>query len=197
MSPRGSDHRPAPILIAVSTMFLTGICLLATAIGLVLMRGDLKEGIERGLREDSSFSDAAGMAGLNAAVLTFYLMATAAIYLLSGVFQLLLAPMIYKGISAARVLGLVLAGVSLGFCGIGGIASRAMVVNFSHLGERYDEQLSGALLRAVPTWLASLQWLSLLLLIAGSMLVIILLAVPASKEHFVRRSRAYSPYLDG
>lgn len=185
--PSGSaNRRPASILSAALAMYLTAIALTATAIGLFALHGDIAVAVEEELLGDPSFSDADWAADEIAAIVTFHSKTTAAIYLLFAVFHSTLGTLDYLGKRHARVLTLILAGVSLACCGIGGVVSRILVTKMSFMSVAYDDQISDAVLAATPGWLTALQWFSLGLLILGSMLAFALLTVPASREHFRR-----------
>lgn len=195
MRPQGAGLRRALVLIVPLTMYLTSLSLFATAIGLLVMQGDINDAVDEGLLGHSSSAAADFAAGVDAMIAIFSLKVTAWLYLLLAAFHLVLGPLDYKGKRSARILGLILAISSLGCCGIGGIVMRAFA-GMSPIGEPYNDQISVAVLEATPTWLTALQWISLSLLIVGSMLVIILLAVQDSREQFHAEEPAHSPDPD-
>ena len=179
-----ANHRPASVLVVASTMYLTALSLLATAIGLLATQADIKDAIERELLRDPSFTDADWAADEISSIVTFSLRVTAVTYLFVAVFYVVLSPgpRDLQGKRSVRILSWILTGTSLACCGIGGIVMRILVTSMSYLGESYSDQISNALLEVTPIWLTALQVISWTLLIAGSMLVIILLAVQDSKQ---------------
>jgi hypothetical protein len=181
---QGAHHRTASVLVVALTMYLTALSLLATAIGLLATQADIKDAIETELLRDASFADAYWAADEIASIVTFSLRVTAVTYLFVAVFYLVLSPgpQDLQGKRSVRILSWILTGTSLACCGIGGIVMRFLVTSMSYLGESYSDQISNALLDATPTWLTTLQVISWTLLIAGSMLVIILLAVQDAKR---------------
>lgn len=189
-----ANHRTASVLVVASTMYLTALSLLATAIGLLATQADIKDAIERELLRDPSFTEADWAADEIASIVTFSLRATAVTYLFIAVFYLVLSPgpQDLRGKRSVRILSWILTGTSLACCGIGGIVMRFLVTSMSYLGESYSDQISNALLKSTPTWLTALQMISWTLLIPGSMLVIILLAVQDSKQR-LRSAEARLP----
>ncbi len=186
MPSEGANRRPTSLMFATLTMNLIALALIATAIGVFALHGEVADAAQEALMGDPSFADAAWAADEIAAIVTFHLKATAAIYLIFAAFHLTLSALDHFGKRSARILSLILAGVSLACCGIGGIVSRIFVTKMSFMRVDYDDQISDAVLAATPVWLTALQWISLALLIFGSMLVFILLMVPASREYFRR-----------
>ncbi|WP_205325061.1 hypothetical protein [Glycomyces sp. YM15] len=164
------------------TMYLTALTLFATGIGLLVMQGDIDDAVGEELTADSSSAVADFSAGMDATIAIAQLKITAWTYLLLAALHLVLGPLDHRGKRSARILGLILAGISLGFCGIGGIALRAFG-GMSPIGEPYNDRISSAVLEATPAWLTALQWISLSLLTVGSTLVVILLAVQNSRNH--------------
>ncbi|SDC99238.1 hypothetical protein [Glycomyces harbinensis] len=194
--PQGANLHRASVFIVPLTMYLTALSLFATAIGLLMSQADINGALEEVLLGDPSFADADWASGNIAGVIAFSLKITAVLYLVFAALHLVLGPLNYKDKRWARILGWVLAGVSLGWCGIGGLLLRKGVTSASFFGESYNNQISNALIEATPAWLTALQVISWTLLIVGSALVIVLLAVQDSKERPRAEAPAYSPYVE-
>jgi hypothetical protein len=61
-------------------------------------------------------------------------------------------------------------------------------------GQEYNDEMMQAIEDATPVWAAALNWVALFMFIVGSLLIIILLAVPAANEFFRKEEAPMGPY---
>lgn len=193
----GPKERPTTVTAAVWIMYLTAATLIATAISLFSAKGAVEDAVKDQVEADPTFAEAGITADDLMPLVTVVFVAVAVVYIVFAVFYVVLGLLDNAGKRPARVLTWILTGIALACCGFGGIinklggASATYTVN----GEEYNEEATQALADATPAWVTTLEWVSLLLFILGSLAVIILLALPASNEFF--RKEPLPPQFPG
>jgi hypothetical protein len=61
-------------------------------------------------------------------------------------------------------------------------------------GTELDAEMTKSILDAIPAWATAAAWIAIVFLFLGSLLVVILLAVPASNEYFRKEAPPMGPY---
>jgi hypothetical protein len=124
--------------------------------------------------------------------LTFALIA--GVYVVMAIFYVVLALLVNKGKRPARILSWILSGIGLLCCGIGGLVGQLGAMTTTVNGQEYEDEATQAIEDATPVWVNAVDWITLIVLIVGSLLIIILLAVPASNEFFRKDEAPMGPY---
>ncbi|WP_026922844.1 hypothetical protein [Glycomyces arizonensis] len=198
MPPQGPKQRPMSVTIAVWTMYLTALALIATAIGSFSVQGTVKDAVEDQVASDPAFADAGVTSDDIATLVSVIFVAVAAVYIVFAIFYIVLGLLDNAGKRPARILSWILAGIALACCGLGGVINQVggSTATYTVNGEEYNDELTKAIEDATPTWVTALEWISLLLFIVGSLAVIILLAVPASNEFFRKDEPEQQFYME-
>lgn len=182
------------VTIAVWTMYVTALVLIATAIAQFVVKGMVEDTVEDQLRSDPALAGTGITASDVSTLVTFVFVAVAVVYLLFAAFYVVLGVLDNAGKRPARILTWILAGIALACCGFGGLINQGGGTTYTVNDQQYDDELTKALADATPTWVGALEWASLLLFIGGSLVIIILLALPASNEFFRKEVQPQSFY---
>lgn len=182
------------VTIAVWTMYVTALVLIATAIAQFVVKGMVEDTVEDQLRSDPALAGTGITASDVSTLVTFVFVAVAVVYLLFAAFYVVLGVLDNAGKRPARILTWILAGIALACCGFGGLINQIGGTTYTVNDQQYDDELTKALADATPTWVGALEWASLLLFIGGSLVIIILLALPASNEFFRKEVQPQSFY---
>lgn len=186
-------QRPMSVTIAVWIMYLTALALVATAIAQFAVQEAVKDAVQQQLESDPALADTGITTGDISNLVSVLFVGIAIVYLVSAIFYVVLGILDNAGKRPARILTWILTGIALVCCGFGGLINQIGASTYTVNGEEYNDELTQALEDATPAWSTALEWVTLLLLILGSLAVIILLAVPASNEFF-RKEPAQQPY---
>jgi len=192
--PSGPRTRPGSVAAVVWTQFLTAALLVVTAIAMFVAQSAVKDVTLEEVRNDPSFEGSGVTADDVGTFITITFAVVAGVYLLFAIFYVILGLLNSKGKRAARVLSWILSGIALLCCGIGGLIGQVGSATYSMNGTEYQDEMTQAIEDATPGWVAALDWITLLAFIVGSLLIIILLAVPASNEFFRKEEPPVGPY---
>ncbi|GAB3646662.1 hypothetical protein [Glycomyces tarimensis] len=194
--PHEPKQRPMSVTVVVWTMYLTAAVLVVTAIGQFAAQGAVKDAVEEALVNDPALSDAGFTSQDVSALVTVSLVIGAAVYIIFAAFYAVLGLFDAKGKQPARIMSWILAGIGLACCGFGGLINQIGATTYSVSGEQYNDDMTQAMMDATPAWLTALQWISVVLFIVGSLVIIILLAVPSSNAYF-RKEQPEQGYYPG
>jgi hypothetical protein len=194
--PPGPKTRPAVVSAVVWTQVLIGVAVIVAGAGYFSIASGASDLLAELLAEDPSWQESGYSTDQleSAVVLLFGIWA--GVYVLFGIFHFILAPLVYAGKRPARILSWILAGLALLCCGPATLLNE--VGNSTQLssgGTELDAEMTQSILDAVPTWATVAAWVAVVLLFAGSLLVVILLAVPASNEFFRKNEPPMGPYM--
>ncbi|WP_112133217.1 hypothetical protein [Glycomyces dulcitolivorans] len=194
LPPSGPKIRPTSVNVAVWTQFLTALLLVVTGIAMFAVQSAVGEVVEDELLNDPSLEGSGITADQISSLMTIIFAATAGVYLLFAVFYVILGILNNKGNRPGRILSWVLSGIALLCCGLFGLIGQIGSTTYSMNDTEYNDQMTQAVEDATPSWVNALDWVTLILFIVGSLVIIILLAVPASNEFFRKEEPAAGPY---
>ena len=183
MPPEGPKQRPTSVTVVVWTQFVTAAVLILTAIAQFSVQGTVEDAVMEELRNDPSFAESGITADDISTFVSVIFVGIAVVYVIFAVFYVVLGLLNNAGKRPARILSWILSGIALLCCGMFGLIGQVAGTTYTVNGESND-QLTQAVEDATPAWATTLEWVSLLLFIFGSLAIIILLAVPASNEFF-------------
>jgi MFS family permease len=192
--PSGPKAKPTSVTAVVWTQFITAALLVVTGIGMFAVQSAVKDVAADEVMSDPSLEGSGITADDVGTLITVMFAAVAAVYLLFAVFYIVLGLLNNKGNRAARILSWILSGIALACCGIGGLISQVGQTAYTVNGTEYQDDMTQAVEEATPGWVTVLDWITLLALIVGSLVIIILLAVPASNEFFRKEEAPMGPY---
>lgn len=186
-----SPPRPPAVTIAAWTQLLTAIILVATAVTGFAVKSALEDEILREVMTDPE-SPASQMAAdslrsvfmLSAIIHAVVNLIFAGLYFAFGMVNL-------KGSRVGRIRSWVLAGIGLLCCGLGGLGGVISDLPMTANGAEETQSLRDAM----PVWLTVTDWISAFTFIVGSLLIIILLALPSSNDYF--RKGPMAPFPPG
>jgi MFS family permease len=192
--PSGPKTKPGSVTAVVWTQFLTAALLLVTAIAMFAVQSSVKDIVSDELLNDPAMSDAGLTADDIGTLMTVTFAAVAGIYILFAIFYLILGLLVNKGNRAGRIMSWILSGIGLACCGIGGLIGQVGSMTTTVNGQEYEDEMTQAIEDATPGWVAALDWITLIMFIVGSLVIIILLAVPASNAFFRKEDAPMGPY---
>ncbi|GAB3236145.1 hypothetical protein GCM10027447_34270 [Glycomyces halotolerans] len=170
--------------VAVWTQFLTAAVIVLTAIGMFAVQGAVEDEIASQLANDPAFEGSGITADDASTLVTVTFAAVAVVYIIFAAFYVVLGLLNNRGNRPARILSWILSGIALACCGFGGLIGQVGSTTLTVNETEYEDQMTQAVEEATPMWVTTLEWISLLLFIVGSLLIIILLALPASNDFF-------------
>jgi hypothetical protein len=197
-APQGPRTRPTVVTAAVWIQFATAAVLIASAIASLTTVDVVVEATMRALESDPSLSDAGTDMSTFEDFIRIGAYVGVAVYVVFAVFYVVLGLLNNRGNRPGRVLSWVLSGIALFCCGLGQLIGLGMQGMTTGSGsEQYNDEMMQAIEDATPMWAAVLNWVSLFMFIAGSLAVIILLAMPAANEFFRKDESPMGPYPYG
>lgn len=192
--PSAPRVRPGAVTAVVWTQFLTAALLIVTGIGLFSVQSAVQDIVVDEIRNDPAFDGSGITADDIGAIVTVTFAVIAGIYVVFAIFYVVLGLLNNRGARPARILSWILSGIALACCGIGGLINRAGTAMNPAVNEtEYQDEMTRAIEEATPGWVSALDWITLIAFIGGSLLIIILLAVPAANEFF-RKDDVAGPY---
>ncbi|MDN3238821.1 hypothetical protein [Glycomyces tritici] len=193
--PPGPRPRPTSVTAVVWTQILTAAFLVLTAISMFAVSGAVEEIVVDEMLNDPSMAESGLTSDDVSTLMTLSFAAVAGIYIVFAVFYVVLALLVNKGKRPARILSWILAGIGLLCCGIGGLIGQLGSMTTTVNGQEYEDEMTQAIEDATPGWVSAFEWITVLLFIVGSLVIIILLAVPASNEFFRKDEAPMGPYM--
>lgn len=193
--PPGPRPRPTSVTAVVWTQILTAALLVLTAISMFAMSGAVEEVVVEEMLNDPSMAESGLTSDDIGTLMTLTFAAVAGVYIIFAVFYVVLALLVNKGKRPARVLSWILAGIGLLCCGVGGLIGQLGSMTTTVNGQEYEDEMTQAIEDATPGWLTTLEWITILMFIVGSLVIIILLAVPSSNEFFRKEEAPMGPYM--
>ncbi|WP_051704242.1 hypothetical protein [Glycomyces sp. NRRL B-16210] len=186
--------RPGSVTAVVVTQLLTAVLLIVTGIAMFAVQSAVKDVAVDEILSDPELQNS----GITANTIETFITATfaliAGVYLVFAVFYIVLALLNNRGARPARILSWILSGIALACCGIGGLIGQAGSTMTATIDDtQYQDEMTKAIEDATPSWVSALDWITIIAFIAGSLVIIILLAVPASNEFF-RKGEPAGPY---
>lgn len=194
-SPEGPRTRPAMVTAVVWTQFLTAAVLVASAIASLSVADATADAMMRALESDPAITDSGADISSFGDWARIGAYIGVGVYILFAVFYVILGLLNNRGNRPGRVLSWVLAGISLACCGLGQLIGLGMQGLTAGSGQDYNDEMMQAIEDATPMWAAVLNWVALFMFIVGSLLIIILLATPASNEFFRKDEAPMGPYM--
>ncbi|PRY61891.1 hypothetical protein [Glycomyces artemisiae] len=192
--PQGPKTRPGSVAAVVWTQFITAALLVATGIAMFAVQSAVKDVVSDEIQNDPSLADSGITADDISTIITLTFAVVAGVYLLFAVFYVILGILNNKGNRAGRILSWVLSGIALACCGLGGLIGQVGETTYNVNGTEYQDEMTQAVEDATPGWVSALDWATLIVFIVGSLIIIILLAVPASNEFFRKEDLSAGPY---
>ncbi|THV43623.1 hypothetical protein [Glycomyces buryatensis] len=185
--PSGPRTRPGVVTAVVWTQFITAAALILTGIGFFAVKGAVQDELVDAIQSDPELAGAS--TDMVDGIITATFVILAGVYIVGAVFYIVLGLLNNKGKRPARILSWVQSGIALACCGLGGLIGKLSgggTTSFTYEanGDDYSDELNDAVLEATPAWVTALDWISVLLFTIGSLVIIILLAVPAANEFF-------------
>ncbi|WP_205326256.1 DUF2127 domain-containing protein [Glycomyces sp. YM15] len=193
--PPGPKTRPGSVTVVVWTQILTAVMLVASGIAMFSVMSAVEDTVTEQLLSDPELADSGLTADNVSSLMTFTFALIAGVYVVMAVFYLVLALLVNKGKRPARILSWILSGIGLLCCGIGGLVGQLGSMTANVNGQEYQDEATQAIEDATPAWVTAIDWITLILLIVGSLVIIILLAVPASNEFFRKDEPPMGPYM--
>lgn len=190
----GPKIRPTSVTAVVWTQFLTAALLVVTAIAMFAVQSAVKDTVTQEIQKDPALADAGVTASDVSGLITIMFAAIAAVYLVFAVFYLVLGLLNNRGNRPSRILSWILSGIGLLCCGMFGLIGKIGETTYSVNETEYQDEMTQAVEAATPSWVNALDWVTLLMFVVGSLIIIILLAVPASNEFFRKEDPAMGPY---
>ncbi|MCD0446122.1 hypothetical protein LO763_21145 [Glycomyces sp. A-F 0318] len=192
--PSGPKAKPTAVVAVVWTQFITAALLVITGIGMFAVQSAVKDIVLDEVMTDPSLEGSGITVDDVSTLITVTFALVAAVYLLFAVFYIVLGILNNKGSRAARILSWILSGIALACCGIGGLIGQVGQATYTVNGTEYQDEMTQAIEDATPGWVTVLDWATLLAFIVGSLVIIVLLAVPASNEFFRKDEPPMGPY---
>ncbi|MBO3733467.1 hypothetical protein [Glycomyces niveus] len=194
--PPGPKTKPWSVTAVVWTQILTAVLLVASGIAMFSVMSSVEDAVTEQLLSDPELADSGLTPDNIGSLMTFTFALVAGVYVVFAVFYVIMALLVNKGNRAGRILSWILSGIGLLCCGIGGLigqVSSSMTANVN--GQEYQDEATQAIEDATPAWVNAIDWATLIVLIVGSLVIIILLAVPASNEFFRKEEPPMGPYM--
>ncbi|MCC3762367.1 hypothetical protein K3N28_04705 [Glycomyces sp. TRM65418] len=191
---QGPKTRPGVVTAAVWTQFATAALLILTGLGMFSVQSAVSDAVLTELQRDPNY-DTSGLTESdisNAVTVGFVFVAVA--FVVFAAFYIVLGLLNNKAKRPARILSWILSGIALVCCGPYTLLSQIGTAMSVNSGDPYQDEMAQSLLDATPGWLNALSWAVAVALTLGSLLIIILLAVPASNEFFRKEETAMGPY---
>jgi hypothetical protein len=192
--PSGPRVKPTSVTAVVWTQFITAALLVITGIGMFAVQSAIQDVVLDEVASDPSLEGSGITADDVSSLVTVTFALVAGVYILFAVFYVILGILNNKGNRAGRILSWILSGIALACCGIGGLIGQVGQATYTVNGTEYQDEMTQAVEDATPSWVTVLDWATLLAFIVGSLLIIILLAVPASNEFFRKDEPPAGPY---
>jgi hypothetical protein len=193
--PPGPKTRPAVVTAVVWTQIITAVLLVASGIAMFSVMSSVEDTVKDQLLSDPDLAKS-GLTDDNvSSLITFTFALIAGVYVVMAIFYVVLALLVNKGNRAGRILSWVLSGIGLLCCGIGGLIGQVGSMTANVNGQEYQDEATQAIEDATPTWVTAIDWATLIVLIVGSLLIIILLAVPAANDFFRKEEQPMGPYM--
>lgn len=191
MPQQGPRPRPSSVTTVVWIQFVTAAVLVATAISLFSVQGAVRDAMDEEIRRDPELSgvDSEMIDG----IITISFVVIAGIYIVFAVFYVVLGLLNNQGKRPARILSWILSGIGLLCCGLGGLIGQIGTAVYSVNDTEFNDEVTQAAEDATPLWVTTLEWISIFLFVVGSLLIVILLAVPSSNDFF-RKEQPMPPY---
>ncbi|GAA2134674.1 DUF2127 domain-containing protein [Glycomyces algeriensis] len=186
--------RPGSVTAVVWTQILTAALLVISGIALFATMSSVEDTVTEQLLSDPELAESGLTVENISQLMTFTFALIAGVYVVMAIFYVVLALLVNKGKRPARILSWILSGIGLLCCGIGGIVGQLGSMTTNVNGQEYQDEATQAIEDATPSWVNIVDWLTLIVLIVGSLLIIILLAVPASNEFFRKDEAPMGPY---
>jgi MFS family permease len=193
--PPGPKTRPGSVTAVVWTQILTAVMLVASGIAMFSVMSSVEDTVTEQLLNDPELADSGLTADNVSQLMTVTFALIAGVYVVMAIFYVILALLVNKGKRPARILSWILSGISLLCCGIGGLVGQLGSMTTSVNGQEYQDEATQAVEEATPGWVTAIDWITLILLIVGSLVIIIMLAVPASNEFFRKEEAPMGPYM--
>ncbi|MFG3339125.1 hypothetical protein [Glycomyces sp. NPDC048151] len=193
--PPGPKTRPGSVTAVVWTQILTAVLLVASGIAMFSVMQSVEDEVTSQLLSDPELAESGLTADNVSQLMTFTFAMIAGVYVVMAVFYVILALLVNAGKRPARILSWILSGIGLLCCGIGGIVGQLGSMTANVNGEAYQDEATQAVEDATPGWVTAIDWATLIVLIVGSLVIIILLAVPASNEFFRKEEPPMGPYM--
>ncbi|HEX2143394.1 MAG TPA: hypothetical protein VHG10_02685 [Glycomyces sp.] len=192
--PQGPKTRPGTVTAAVWTHFITAALLIITGIGMFSVQGAVADAVMEEMRRDPEFESSGLTESDVSNVVTIGFVVVAVAFVLFAICYIVLGLLNNAGKRPARILSWILAGLSLACCGPYTIISQVGSAVGMNSGDPYQDEMAQSLVDATPAWLNAASWALGIVLILGSLLIIILLAVPASNQFFRKEETGMGPY---
>lgn len=196
--------RPQPrsrtITAVMWTQYVTAASVVLTAVGLLIVGDSVRT---EAVRQIGNHPELQTDAGVVIGEIDWVVQASfgvmAVFYLIVAAFYVTLALLNRKDGETGRILTWYLAGAGILCCAPGSLiarltdygAGRSMIPQDSG-GLDYRSEANDFVLESTPALVTALDWLSVLLLTGGSLLILILLTIRAAKERF-RRNESLMP----
>ncbi|WP_025273698.1 hypothetical protein [Haloglycomyces albus] len=189
--PGSPKPMPGIVSAAVWIQYATAAFLVLSALAFFAVKSSVEEALQEQLPKSSDFdgmSEAKRQEVMDAipTFMTMFFVVIAAIYIVFAVSYAILAVFNSKGKNPARILSWILSGIALLCCGLPQMLSFAMPDSMTGTGENaeFDQVITEEMEAQIPAWLNVIDWVSLLMLTLGSILIIIFLAMPKANDYF-------------
>jgi hypothetical protein len=184
-APEGPKTRPTVVTAAVWIQFATAALLIVSALASLTTVDAVVDATMRAMESDPSLADAGTDISTFEDFIRIGAYVGVAAYVVFAVFYVVLGLLNNRGNRPGRVLSWILSGIALFCCGLGQLIGLGMQGMTAGSGsEQYNDEMMQAIEEATPMWATVLEWVALFMLIAGSLAIIILLAMPAANEFF-------------
>ncbi|QSB03988.1 hypothetical protein [Natronoglycomyces albus] len=188
--PAGPPPRPGVVTAAVWLMYATAISLVISGIGFISMRGEVRDLAESAIRESGEQLSASDMEMIDTVVLMMLVLVAILLFVFAS-FYAILALLNSKAKRPARILTWILASIGLACCGLpGAFGQRDATMQVSSGDEQVEAEVMEAFEQAIPAWLEINEYIQLGLLLLGSILIIVFLALPAANQFFRKQPPA-------
>jgi len=192
--PSGPKVKPGSVTAVVWTQFITAALLVVTGIAMFAVQSAVKDVVLDKVTSDPSFEGSGVTSDDVGTLITITFALVAGVYMVFAIFYVILGIFNNKGARPARILSWILSGIALACCGIGGLIGQIGQTAYTVNGTEYQDEMTKAVEDATPGWVNALDWITLLAFIVGSLIIIILLAVPASNAYFRKEEPPAGPY---
>ena len=192
--PSAPRTRPGSVTAAVWTQFLTAAMLIFTAISMFAVQSAISDAVWDEIQNDPEL-EGSGLTESNISdVITFGFVLVAVVFVIFAACYVVLGLLNNKGKRPARILSWILSGIGLLCCGPYALLSQISSTMSMNTGDAYQDEVAQSLQDATPGWVTAISWVNALVLLLGSLLIIILLALPASNAFFRKEEQPMGPY---
>jgi hypothetical protein len=177
------------------TQAATAVLLVVTAVAMIALRNSIVDLMTDELRRDPTFTQA-DIDVVNSVISVVFIV-IAVVYVLFAATYGVLAFGNMRGWQATRIISWVFAGIGLACCGLPGLFTQGDYrYQFGDTGTELDAEMEELLEEILPSWLGALDIATAAVFVVGSILIIVLLALPKSGAFF-RKTPPAPPMYPG